>query len=650
MPGVGIGACRSGGAGSGSSSFLTEVTPSAGGAGIQAAINEVATAGGGIVQLEAGTYTVTDMIEWPSDASNVVLQGVGPATVLDSQLPLVGGLPEYCISIRAEENPSQKNIVAPTKNATQVTCSTVAEGALFLEDYWCIIRGTNAAGEVWEELNQVAADGSGVTGVVTLRSHIVRSYSSGCTLRAFGAGVNNGVRDLKIIHTAVGTHAIRVESQKGAFIENCRFDGSVGSQNRCLQLTGVHNSWFSNNLIENYTFIEGGTTCWAVDFYGIDSTFESNKIHNCGNSGATGRGGVNIRNVYNCKFVNNTITGCDGPGVFATTADHQRNILIQGNHIIGCRDNGIHLGDATTTSDIDILGNFIEGAGLVTGLNGGIYLRAVRANIIGNVCNKCDEAGISVQFSERINITGNVCSNNTLGITVLTDSTNINISGNSVANNSYAGIYLSDVTYVQVTGNVSVSNVRGMACVGTCTNVRFSGNTMRSNTTAAIDISNASSNCTVNNNEYGGNAVNFGSGTGHSYDNVRTYTPTVTLVGGAGNTVPVYTTNTGQWIRNGDQVEVEVYLDGDGGAEGAGTGVLNIALPQAASANHPTAKFWAGYGLNNAAEYQLLGQIAGSATTISLSYFNLISTTTAFTGADQNNATRTIRLKFRYSV
>lgn len=129
-----------------------------------------------------------------------------------------------------------------------------------------------------------------------------------------------------------------------------------------------------------------------------------------------------------------------------------------------------------------------------------------------------------------------------------------------------------------------------------------------------------------------------------------TFTPTVTLVGGAGNTVPVYSTNTGRYTRVGNRVFVDVYLTGDGGNEGAGTGTFNVALPIAASASHPTSFFPIGYGLNNVTEYELFGQIAGSASVVSLQYFNLISTSTAFTGADQNNTTRTIRLKFMYEV
>ncbi len=129
-----------------------------------------------------------------------------------------------------------------------------------------------------------------------------------------------------------------------------------------------------------------------------------------------------------------------------------------------------------------------------------------------------------------------------------------------------------------------------------------------------------------------------------------TFTPTVTLVGGAGNTVPVYTTNSGRYCRVGRTVSVDINLTGDGGKEGAGTGQVNIALPIAASASHDAGQFMAGTALNNVTSYALTGVISGGGSTIQLSYFNLISTEANFTGADQNNATRQIRLKFSYEV
>lgn len=129
-----------------------------------------------------------------------------------------------------------------------------------------------------------------------------------------------------------------------------------------------------------------------------------------------------------------------------------------------------------------------------------------------------------------------------------------------------------------------------------------------------------------------------------------TFTPTLTLVGGAGNTVPQYSTNTGRYTRIGNRVFVDAYLTGDGGNEGAGTGQINIALPITASASHSSGEFLAGTILNNTNTNLLTGVISGGATTIALSLFNAINTEVTAKGQDQNNTTRAIRLKFSYEV
>jgi hypothetical protein len=65
------------------------VLPAAGGAGIQTAITAANTAGGGIIQLLAGTYAFSTAIVWPVNvANNVRLIGVGPETILASSVPV----------------------------------------------------------------------------------------------------------------------------------------------------------------------------------------------------------------------------------------------------------------------------------------------------------------------------------------------------------------------------------------------------------------------------------------------------------------------------------------------------------------------------------------------------------------------------------
>ena len=129
-----------------------------------------------------------------------------------------------------------------------------------------------------------------------------------------------------------------------------------------------------------------------------------------------------------------------------------------------------------------------------------------------------------------------------------------------------------------------------------------------------------------------------------------TFTPTVTLVGGAGNTVPVYSTNQGRYTRVGNRVFVEVNLAGDGGAEGAGSGTVNVALPITASAS-VSQIMGTGVATNSGTDYILRAYITGSATTIIVNYFNAAAhSIVAFTGDEQNNTTRQIVLTFAYEV
>lgn len=130
-----------------------------------------------------------------------------------------------------------------------------------------------------------------------------------------------------------------------------------------------------------------------------------------------------------------------------------------------------------------------------------------------------------------------------------------------------------------------------------------------------------------------------------------TFTPTVTLVGGAGNTTPVYSTNSGRYEIVGNRCWVDVTLTGDGGAEGAGTGVINVALPVTGAAPAIASDFFpVGYAFNGASEYSVYGSIDSPYNTISLRRTATISTTANFDGVSQNSTTRSIRLNFWYAI
>lgn len=129
-----------------------------------------------------------------------------------------------------------------------------------------------------------------------------------------------------------------------------------------------------------------------------------------------------------------------------------------------------------------------------------------------------------------------------------------------------------------------------------------------------------------------------------------TFAPTVTLVGGAGNTVPVYSTNTGRYTRIGNRVISDYYFSGDGGDEGAGTGRINISLPIAASASGATTISAHGFAFNNATNMLLFANIASSASVAELFIITAIGTYASFTGADQNNTNRQFRIQLIYEV
>lgn len=145
-------------------------------------------------------------------------------------------------------------------------------------------------------------------------------------------------------------------------------------------------------------------------------------------------------------------------------------------------------------------------------------------------------------------------------------------------------------------------------------------------------------------------SINFGQDALNYYDE-GSFTPNLTLVGGAGNTVPVYTTNMGRYLRIGRRIFVDYYLIGDGGDDGAGTGALTLDLPVAGAASGG-AILGIGYIINGGASgfYPLLASNVPASSTITLYNFTISPVLTALTGNDQNNAVRSIQVNISYEV
>lgn len=130
------------------------------------------------------------------------------------------------------------------------------------------------------------------------------------------------------------------------------------------------------------------------------------------------------------------------------------------------------------------------------------------------------------------------------------------------------------------------------------------------------------------------------------------FTPTLTLVGGAGNTVPTFASTTARFQTVGNVVHVAVNLTNSaGGTAGAGTGTLNMALPVTAGASNTAAYSAVGFLVDGSLDLVMHAQVgAGSTTAI----FLVQTSATAFAtvqGASLNDANnRQLQMKFFYEI
>ena len=129
------------------------------------------------------------------------------------------------------------------------------------------------------------------------------------------------------------------------------------------------------------------------------------------------------------------------------------------------------------------------------------------------------------------------------------------------------------------------------------------------------------------------------------------FTPTITLVGGAGNTVPTFTTNEARYQQIGNVVFVIVYLNNTAGnVAGAGTGQINIAAPIAVGASAANSIPYSSIFTNGATSNLVAPGIVAGATTFPLA--KLVGTTYSnLIGNDLNDANgRQIQMSFFYEV
>jgi hypothetical protein len=125
------------------------------------------------------------------------------------------------------------------------------------------------------------------------------------------------------------------------------------------------------------------------------------------------------------------------------------------------------------------------------------------------------------------------------------------------------------------------------------------------------------------------------------------FTPQIQIVGAGA--APNYVTNQGRFMVANNVVRCDICFDGNGGTPGSGAGQLSITLPALPSPLRlPGLLDLGGYLLNNTSYQKLMGTLTANSPWVALSGWNSATAVTALTGADQNNATRTIRAHLWY--
>jgi len=414
-----------------SGNFVTTVDPSAGGAGIQAAMNAVNTAGGGIVQLLEGIYVISAAITPDVGMNNVEVRGVGEGTILQHN-----GLGSFQVFL--VQGTSVSSGVAANNvliSATTITTTVAANAAVFLVGDSVKIAGNGDDTFEEAEMNEVAIAGDGGTGIVGLKYPIRRNITS-VTLSGFRNGQNNKFKDFRMTAaTPFGMDDVFIGTrQKNCELENLFVDSFYSTQalefstgwknkiNNCkikdlvTLSSGVQLSNELESSVEHCTIVGMPVTGIKVIFRSNDNRISNNLITNCvsgiyvdGLSGTRTRRilcsnnklseietfGIRFEHVRDAVVSNNSLDNCaykqTGGDVQAIYGGTLHNVSILGNNINYARM-GISL---ATSEDCNISNNNLKN---IVGAPSSAYGDALtyhgsRGCITGNIIQNCTKAG-----------------------------------------------------------------------------------------------------------------------------------------------------------------------------------------------------------------------------------------------------------------
>jgi len=504
--------------------FIT-VLPSAGSAGIQAAVDAASSAGGGIVQLLEGTYVCPTAVVWGTSTNNVIVKGIGQSTIISVTIPLedpptnpwmfdmLGGYNEYGIG-------------STTQGLYTFTTTTAADAANFVLGDYVVIEGTDVDGlRRLEDNYVVSSDGS--TGIVTLKSSLNLSLTTSVTATRRTAGFNNGLQDLTINHDAGAAHSVGIRGQVGSFCRNVFGNGKLASGGDGFTMADCSDCVIDACVINGYNVPEYYPTILdevygdSVGIYDVlRCEFINNHILDSGNVANSNTKAIRLANVVEqCGIDNNIINAARTNAINISTTTSLVNSSINNNQIINTHLFPIFSSNSAMMKNSEFCDNLIFNSHESTssfwpGITFTTPSFAKYLKINGNKILGTAGEGFNLGNVNYSDISNNISRNtNSAGIYIV-NSDNNSLVSNICMGNANAGIYVDGCDKNTIVGNTCNDNtVHGIRLDGTCVGTVISGNSCTGNGTNPLLISNASSNVIAIGNNFDGVAPSLGSGT-----------------------------------------------------------------------------------------------------------------------------------------
>jgi len=491
------------------------VRPEEGSAGIQAAMDAASAAGGGLVQLLEGTYSITANIT-NNTWNNVELRGMGDSTILEHS---GFGLNSTLIVNILNSGPhAGNNVVA---EASSVFTTTAANAGNYLAGDILTIYTTVGDPDGFEEseIHEVAVNGNAGTGEIQLKTKVQRTLTS-ITLSRTRNGLNNKIRDLKFTFANSTNFGAMTLNGHYSLIENVTVVGGNSTGTGQIGISGANSGPHSSkNVIRNCRMRD-------CDFRGIfmqgqhESVIENCVVENVNRLGTAFTYALVMDfDCRDCSIRDNIVRHCIEGGGIITRGTQPRRTIISNNKVFNIYRQGI------SGINCQIVGNYVEDCGHTPVFNSGfgagiiIQTNGFDNNIVANNIIKNCYFAIQVGFNAK----PTVVSGNTVqktrtgnGLEALSiDAVGCSVIGNVVTDTGSHGIYAARKGTTCIGNVVRNAGGNGLHIVGDQSVV--SNNSTFNSTGAGLFVDNSTVDTIFMGNNCLGDGITVGTGTGNDF-------------------------------------------------------------------------------------------------------------------------------------